>query len=110
MDINEALGAHVRHLREGRKLTQVEFAEKCGLSVDYIGRIERGTTSPTVKTAQQLANGLEVRISTLFELYEEEVQSRGSTTALVELSRYLRTKDNDDAAFAYSIIRQILDR
>ena len=110
MDINEALGVQVRQLRKAQGMTQEEFSQRSGLSVDYIGKIERGTTSPTVESLEQVARGLGVKIRTLFDLYEEDAQSQDSTTALVEISRYLRDKSIDDVKFALSIIRQILER
>ena len=109
MSINEALGAQIRFLRKSEGLTQEEFAEKSDLSVDYIGKIERGVTSPTAETLRQLAKGLNVRIGTLFDLYEEDAEAQTSTV-LVEFSRYLRTKNSDDVRFAYSVVRQILER
>lgn len=45
------------------------LAERCGLSPDTIRRIERNAESPNA-TLQQLADGLEIRLSTLFEAYE----------------------------------------
>jgi len=110
MGINEALSAQARSLRQDQGLTQEEVAERSGLSVDYVEKIERGTTSPTVETVRQLAQGLGVRISTLFDLYEEDLSPEDSQTALVELTRYLRSKSVKDVRFAYSIIRQILER
>jgi XRE family transcriptional regulator, regulator of sulfur utilization len=110
MSINEVVGTQVRHLRKTQGMTQEELAEKSGLSVDYIGKIERGTTSPTVESMEQVARGLGVRIANLFDLWEEDSQSQDSVSDLVRISRYLQNKSPDDVEFALSIIRQILDR
>ncbi len=51
-------------LRESAGLTQVELAERTGISQADISRIERGATSPTAKTLQRIADalGAEVRL------------------------------------------------
>src|SRR3989337_1104589 len=46
-------------LREKAGLTQVELAERCGISQADISRIERGGTSPTTKTLQRIAEALD---------------------------------------------------
>jgi transcriptional regulator with XRE-family HTH domain len=45
-------------LREQAGLTQVELAERTGISQADISRIERGATSPTAKTLQRIAEAL----------------------------------------------------
>jgi DNA-binding XRE family transcriptional regulator len=46
-------------LREERGLTQVELAERCGIDQADISRIERGSTNPTVRTLQRIAEQLD---------------------------------------------------
>lgn len=48
----------VIHLREEHGLTQAELAARCGIDQGDISRIERGTTSPTVRTLQRIAEAL----------------------------------------------------
>lgn len=47
-------------IRKEKKLTQSVVAERCNLSVNYIGRIERGISIPTFKIFIVLCNSLEV--------------------------------------------------
>jgi len=110
MGINQAVGDQIRHLRQVHGMTQQQLAEQSDLSIDHIGKIERGVTSPTVEALAQVARGLGVSIATLFDLYEETVSADASTTAIAELSRYLRRRRPEDAEFALSVIRQILER
>jgi len=49
-------------LREKAGLTQVELAERTGISQADISRIERGATSPTAKTLQRLAEALDAEV------------------------------------------------
>jgi ribosome-binding protein aMBF1 (putative translation factor) len=46
-------------LRERHGLTQRELAERCGIDQGDISRIERGATSPTVRTLQRIADVLD---------------------------------------------------
>ncbi|HIM57374.1 MAG TPA: XRE family transcriptional regulator [Candidatus Latescibacteria bacterium] len=59
---NEAVGTQVRHLRQTKGITQHDLAQEAGLSVDHIGKIERGTTSPTVEALARIAGGLGVSV------------------------------------------------
>ena len=63
---NRFLGGVLRRYREGRGLAQDEFAELCGISRAYYGRIERGEHSPTVERCQLIASALHVRLADLF--------------------------------------------
>jgi DNA-binding XRE family transcriptional regulator len=49
-------------LREKHSLTQAQLAERCGVDQADISRIERGSTSPTVKTLQRIADALEADV------------------------------------------------
>ena len=49
-------------LREKAGLTQVELAERTGISQADISRIERAATSPTAKTLQRIAQALDAEV------------------------------------------------
>lgn len=49
-------GANLRHYRKAKGLTQTGLEEKVGLSLDMIGRLERGLTAPPFETIEKLAN------------------------------------------------------
>ena len=46
-------------LRERRNLTQAQLAERCGIDQGDISRIERGSTNPTARTLQRIAEALD---------------------------------------------------
>lgn len=48
--------------REKAGITQVELAERTGISQADISRIERGATSPTAKTLQRIAEALNAEV------------------------------------------------
>lgn len=54
-----AVAMQVVELREKHNLTQAQLAERSGVDQADISRIERGSTSPTAKTLQRIANALD---------------------------------------------------
>ncbi len=65
-NVNVALGNAIRRHREGRGYSQIVFAEMCGLSRAYYGRIERGEHSLTIEKCQLIASTLKIRLADLF--------------------------------------------
>lgn len=63
----EKLGLRIRSLRKESGLTQIELAFRCGMEPSNLNRIEAGRTNPTVRSLSLIANGLGVKLSTLFE-------------------------------------------
>jgi putative transcriptional regulator len=50
-----------------RGWSQEELGERSGLDRTYVSGVERCVRNPTVSVLEALANGLEVRITELFE-------------------------------------------
>lgn len=55
-----AFGARLRALRDAAELTQAALAEKAGIQVNSIARLERGAYQPTWITVLKLAEALGV--------------------------------------------------
>lgn len=62
-----ALGKQIKFLRENAHLTQEKLAEKAGISLDYLGKIEVHINKPGLKTLIKISNALSVPIKTLFD-------------------------------------------
>lgn len=58
-------GARLRNIRNAKKLTILEVAQKAGLSKTGVRQLEVGRSNPTVETLVKLANALEVDFDTL---------------------------------------------
>ena len=52
----------LRQIREARGLTQVELAQRAGLNMATISRIENGLNSPAITTLRSLAQALEMSV------------------------------------------------
>lgn len=66
-DINIQFGNILRKVREGRNMTQEKFAELCGISRAYYGRIERGEHSVTLDLCQKVSEATGLSFIELFE-------------------------------------------
>jgi transcriptional regulator with XRE-family HTH domain len=64
--LRETFGANLRHYRKARKMNQREFADAAELSVNMVGKIERGTTAPSFESIEKIAGVLEVPEAILF--------------------------------------------
>lgn len=60
MDLKEVMAKNLRRIRHAQKLTQEELADRAGLSLRYIGSIERGDVSASVTVLGQIADALSV--------------------------------------------------
>ena len=56
------IALQVIDLREKHGLTQAQLAERCGIDQGDISRIERGSTSPTARTLQRIAEALDADV------------------------------------------------
>jgi ribosome-binding protein aMBF1 (putative translation factor) len=56
------LALQVIELRERHGLTQKQLAERCGIDQADISRIERGSTNPTARTLQRIAEALDAEL------------------------------------------------
>ena len=79
------VGARIREIREAQGYSLRALADRSGLSLNAISRVERGESSPTVSTLQRLATALSVPISELF------VSVKEYGTLLVRKNQRLRT-------------------
>jgi transcriptional regulator with XRE-family HTH domain len=60
MDLKEVMAINMRRLRYDKKLTQEELAARSGLSMRYVGSIERGAVSASVSILGKVAEALGV--------------------------------------------------
>lgn len=61
------MGYKIRNIREEKKMTQEELAEKSGVSRVTISGLENGTTrATTTKTLQKIARALDVTVDQIF--------------------------------------------
>ncbi len=70
--INQAIGGRLREERRRLSLTLQDVADRSGLSLGMISKIENAQTSPSLRTLARLSQALEVPVTTFFRGFEEE--------------------------------------
>ena len=65
--LREKFGQRLRMIRLARKLSQEQFAELLGISVDFLSLIERGINVPSFENLDAFSAQLKIPISVLFD-------------------------------------------
>jgi len=64
--LRERFGQRLKAIRVARKMSQEEFAELIGISVDFLSLIERGINAPSFENIDAFSAQLQIPISELF--------------------------------------------
>lgn len=59
------VGRNIRNLREHRGITQVQLAEKVGITQAMLCQIERGTKNPSLQVGAEIAKSLSCKVEDL---------------------------------------------
>ena len=100
VDIDKILGEIFKEYRLKSKLTQEKIAEKLGISVKYISRIENGTGGVKVETLVNYMNILVISPNVIFEklIVNESLKSQ------IELSKKASELSNEKIDFIVSVM------
>ena len=60
------LGPRIRTLRQARRVTLRELAERAGVTESFLSQVEREVTSPSIASVQRIARALDLGIADLF--------------------------------------------
>ena len=66
MELQQTFGSNVRQHRKAKGWTQDELAGRVGVTLETIGKIERGAVPPSFDTAERIAKALGVAPLALF--------------------------------------------
>jgi len=67
--LREKFGQRLRATRLARKLSQEQFAELLGISVDFLSLIERGINAPSFENLDAFSTQLNIPLSVLFDFH-----------------------------------------
>ena len=68
--LGEAVGAELTRLRVDRGWSQLKLADALGYTERYIGQLERGSKSPTLRTLVDIAKVFSIELSTIIKAAE----------------------------------------
>ena len=60
------LGPRIRALRQARRLTLRDVADRAGVTESFLSQVERDVTSPSIATVHRIAGALDLSIAQLF--------------------------------------------
>lgn len=95
-----SIGQNIRHYRLDKKLRQEDLAEKAGVSINYIGSIERGEKLPALETFIDIINALGVSADMILS----DVVEVGYTVKDSLLAEKLEKLDVEDRSKIYDVI------
>jgi transcriptional regulator with XRE-family HTH domain len=75
--LGEAVGAEITRLRVDRGWSQAKLAHDLGYTERYIGQLERGTKSPTLRMLADLAKAFSVEVSAVIKAAERRYRNSG---------------------------------
>jgi len=70
--LRKEFGYRLRSIRLQRQLSQENFAEFVGISVDFLSLIERGINAPSFETIEEMARKLRVPVMELFDFERQD--------------------------------------
>lgn len=93
--LEQACGQVIFELREKQGLSQMDLAVATGYSLRYIGDVERGTKSATLRTMNDLATLLKVRLGDLVSQAERRLSYRDKRVRDAEVTVRDRGRDGN---------------
>ena len=99
-DIDKNFGKVLRYFRKKHKLTQEELAEKLGISLKYISRIENGNNGVKTQTLIKYMNILGITPNTIYASFITEKEAAKN----VEISEKIVKLSDDKKDFINCII------
>ena len=106
--VHSEVGNRIRQYRKRAGLSQETLALNAGLTVSFIGDIERGTKKPTVESLEKLLMALSVTFVEFFD-FETEIRPPKDCSALENLIVVLKDRPNSEVELIYSVVKQIIE-
>lgn len=106
MELSEIFGTSLRQCRKARGLTQAQLADATGLSLEMIGRLERGKAAPSFDTVAALARALQVPAPVLFGAEPTEIKGK-RRDLLDRINKLLAACSDDELRRAERVLRAL---
>ena len=105
MTLKELFGANMRQYRKVRGLTQAQLAEAAELSVEMIGKIERGSAAPSFETIQTVMGVLDVSAAVLFGAQDNADLTGERGEILQQIHQHLSALNDADLETAEGMLK-----
>lgn len=98
------MGMRIRQIRKAKGWSQEELAKRCGISMAFLGHIERGTRSMSLETFANLCGVLGTDANALLW-----GMPNGSGTVMQDIWRTKESKGSDSYAMYIRIMKSVAD-
>lgn len=109
-ELRKVLGLRLRQARKVRGWTQAALADNADLSLDMIGRLERGQVAPSLDTVERLAVALSISPASLLGGELAAVSDGAKGQVLARLNGMLSTLSAKDLEWVESLIKVAMRR
>jgi transcriptional regulator with XRE-family HTH domain len=106
--IHKNIGIRIRQHRNHLGLSQEKLALNAGLTVSFLGDIERCQKKPTVESLEKILNALHISFCDFFD-FEKEIKPFHDCTSLEKLIINLQNRPDDEIEAIYSIVEKIIE-
>lgn len=93
--LQKFLGSQVKVFRDKRMLSQIDLADRIGVSKETIGKIERGAAAPSFRTLDKLCRELGISPRSLFPAEKYERHQPASTALEMLISKASKLDDEE---------------
>ena len=102
-------GRRIAEIRKRRRMSQSDLAEKLGITLDSVSRIERGATAPRIDRMDEIAQVLVVPLWTLFRADDSPAAATtGKAAVIQEVIAMMETRDEAAAKLVRDVVARIL--
>lgn len=104
-NIHLAFGNYLQKIRKKKKLTQLQLAEKSGLSLKHLGEIERGRGNPSLESLNSLAESLDLTLPELFSFQVQEIFRKEDIS--YKLIESIKTTSSKNMSILMNILQEL---
>ena len=105
---NNKIGSRLRKLRYSLDLTQEKLGEKADLHYSYIGQVERGDKTPSLKALIKIADALNISLEELIREDKYDKRKIGNIK-LKNINKLLADRNPEELDLIYNILKEILN-
>lgn len=105
-DANKQVGRRIRALRVSQDLTLGKLAEMAKMSEKHLGKVERGTANPSIQCVADIAEALQIPVSSIVEADHE----RDTKELVAEIVALVPKLSDKDAQIVYRLVTLLINR
>ena len=103
--VSRIIGEHICKMRAEKGWTQNELADKAGLGLTTIGKLERGDNGVMLETILKTIDAFKISYSDFFKIVDVEIESLSAPSPAITCYEWLKEQTTDQQERILSIFR-----